>query len=512
MVDRGQSLLAKSYVYFAALAALLALTSACSRVPARPFALKAIFGPVLIQPRLQVGGLDVIADSKSAMVFWDELAIHSEGGPSGVAAVDRRGRVAFKQIKGDGAIAGEADGFEQIGSRQMGLIDAETAVVAGPLYQLISKANRGKRRPFYKISFAAALLKKGKRSGRPLILGETDLSINSPATFRLTEEAPGRFSVIWQDRKSVKKRDFVFEKTGPGRAALKPAGPVVTLSRLSGLAGADGNGNLYIVKTRPVGKKDEQILVTKIGKDSQAVFKDLVVGRRRQPPANLSAPIQVITGTDSIAVIWLAAPAGPGLDDKPTYMFRQVNAYGRFLGGAARLKPAGPGGFRIRTTESRIMLGNTLAVSRRKRKNILAKRFVSWKQLDQLEARKQPLFSTVDATGNEFLLRDLKDFIRPAGGNSYGQEPPIMGAKSRLGVILEVTVSRASTDTAQVTLADPEPNIMIDFYQFGRLVKTLNLGRGEDVALAAAGSDFVVAWTGGPGWVGLKLSRWRLIP
>lgn len=437
MIDRGQSLLIKSYVFLAVMATLL-LMSACSTEAPKKLTVKPVAKPVLLRPDLQVGYLQVIADRGNALVFWETINVLGVRRQAGVVSVKRDGQASLNMVM------------------------SETDGDFGPL------------------DIGANILGKGTGD---------------------------RFNVFSQENSTVKRRTFAVGKIGPRRQArLTAIGPPVTVIKLKGLAGTDPAGNLYFAAIRPAGKKKEQIVVSKTGADGRVIFRNRVIGVRNRLKSNSAGPIELVAGSDSFAAIWLTPKVRSHMYVR---MLQQADAAGNLLGKAVELKDRDDLGMRVKSSEGRAVIGDIFAISGR-RPHVFGRRVITWEQLRRLEATRRPLFTTLDATSNESLVGSVKDFIRPAGSDRYDPNYFGVGVKDRSGTELNAEISKAATDVARVVLTDTDPDQFIDFYRGGRLIKTLDLGRGEDISLAAAGNELIVAWTGGPGWVDLKLARWRL--
>ncbi len=316
-----------------------------------------------------------------------------------------------------------------------------------------------------------------------------------------------RFTLFSQEKRAVYRRTFAIKPAGPRRPArTTPVGPPIAVSNRNGLVAAGPNGNLYFASIRPAGKEKEQVIVTKTGGDGRVIFKDRVIGSRSRLKSRAAGPIEVAAGSDSFAVIW---PTPRVRNERYVRVLQQADAAGNLLGEPVELKDPGRGGLRIMMTEGKAVIGDLFAITGR-RPRVLGVRTVTGNQLDELATSGRPLFSTLDATSNAFLITRTKDFIKPAAPGSYDPNHYSVGVADRHGTQLDGRISMTATDTARVELTDTDPDLIIHLYRSGRLIKTLNVGRGEDVALAATGRDLVAAWTGGPGWVDLKLRRWRV--
>ena len=204
----------------------------------------------------------------------------------------------------------------------------------------------------------------------------------------------------------------------------------------------------------------------------------------------------MIAGASSFAVIWNRS-------------LQQVSASGELLGEAVELKKRGPGGVRIMTTHGETIIDDIYASTRRQLKPLLGSRELGRSKLEKLRKKKEPLFEEIGDEQNMDVIQEAISFIdrssEVANGANYSH-----GFKDRRGINLNADMSVVSTDTIMIKLKDPMPMIMIDFYRGGRFLKTINLGQGEDVALAAHDHDLIAAWTGGDGSVDLRIGRWLL--
>ena len=445
----------------------------------------------------QAPELSVATNSEGTAILWSGVSTQRSG-VVGVAGMDGEGilsyrrmlihPVEFEQTVGTSAQA------EDNPARPVAInvIDSNTSVIA--LSHVVPSSE-----PRERLEVELHVLSDGMFLGTSISIDDADISKADRIYF--VGEGDDRFSLFWEGPQSVKRQSFELaqaKSAAGGGQVIKAVTKVATVAKRERLAAVDEDGNLYFLNLRSAkGVGNLSISVSKTDRDGEVIFDDLVVAKRAPlGPGFIKWP-RVIAGPSSFAVTWGSTK------------LQQVSGSGELLGEAVELKKRGPGGVRIMKTHGETIIDDMYASTRRQLKPLLGSRELGRSKLEKLIKKKEPLFEGIGDQENNDLLQAAISFIDRSAKTPNGVNFS-HGIEDRSGNNLDADMSLVSTDTVMIKLRDPKPMIMIDIYRGGRLLKTINLGRGEDVALAAHDDDLIATWTGGDGFVDLRIARWRL--
>ncbi len=451
----------------------------------------------VVSANQQAPELSVATNSEGTAILWSGVSTRRPG-VVGVAGMDGEGILSYRRMLIHPVefeqTAGTSAQAEDNPARPVAInvIDSNTSVIA--LSHVVPSSE-----PRERLEVELHVLSDGMFLGTSISIDDADISKADRIYF--VGEGDDRFSLFWEGPQRVKRQSFEIAqaKGGGSGQAIKTVTKVATVAKRERLAAVDEDGNLYFLNLRSAkGVGNLSIGVSKTDRDGEVIFDDLLIAKRaRLGKRPFSFPPRLVAGASSFAVIWRGT------------RLQQVSASGELLGEAVELKKRGPGGLRIMKTHGETIVDDMYASTRRQLKPLLGSRELKRSKLEKLKKKKEPLFEEIGDEQNKDLLQAAISFIdrsaKTANGANFSH-----GVEDRSGNNLDADMSLVSTDTVMIKLRDPKPMIMIDFYRGGRLLKTINLGRGEDVALAAHDHDLIATWTGGDGFVDLRIARWRL--
>ncbi len=490
-----------AYLLFTALLPLLAvLMVSCSyqgqevSATSEELTLTPVYKSRVLQADQQTPELSITTNSEGTAILWSGVSIKRPGAV-GIAGVDTDGilsyrRVLFPEEKSEqgGETAAEDEGGAARPAA-VNVIDSNTAVIA--LSQ--SKVSSGSK---VRLDLSLHAIKDGVFFKKPFVL--EDAGISEAKHIYFVNDDDGRFSLVWESSGRVKRQSFeIGEAKGGAGQIVKKLSAAATVVKREHLAAVDLDGNLYFLTLRSSGRGKLDIFVTKTDKEGEVIFDDLLVAKGAQFGSGQINQPHLVAGASSLALIW------------GDTNLQQVSASGELLGEAAKLKKAGPRGMRIMKTHGETIIDDIYASTRRQLRPLLSSRELTTSELEKLMKKDEPLFAEIGDEQNKGVLEAVSSFMERALETSHGAKLSYSFNDAR-GNQINANMSQVASDMVTIQLEDPKPMIMIDFYRGGRLLKTINLGRGEDAALVADDHDLIASWTGGDGFVDLRIARWLL--